>query len=37
MIGLFSTNVKEAEADLCGFTNDDICCEPGSDCYCLLS
>jgi len=35
MVGLLSTNVKEAEAGLCGFAEDGVCCESGSECYCL--
>ncbi len=35
MVGLLSTNVKEAEAGLCGFDEYDVCCETGSECYCL--
>jgi hypothetical protein len=35
MAGLLSTNVKEAEAGLCGFDVDDVCCVSGSECYCL--
>lgn len=35
MAGLLSTNIKEAEAGVCGFDIDGVCCVSGSECYCL--
>ena len=35
MVGLLSTNVKKAEAGLCGFAKDGCCCESGAECYCI--
>lgn len=35
MVGLLSINVKEAEAGLCKFAEDGVCCEKGAECGCL--